>query len=137
LELSLENACAGGGGFGLGNVAGGLEGDRERGVGQRVGGSESSEGEGGTDGLLQRACVAKGANQPVVGFVVSGIGGDGGAKGLGRSRWLAGCKQGYSVVRERSGGRLVGCGHGSLQDNGWDGLRLRRRGVSDRPVAIG
>lgn len=50
LDFPLENAGAGGGGFSLGDVARGLKGDGEGGVGERVGGGEDSEGEGRGDG---------------------------------------------------------------------------------------
>jgi hypothetical protein len=114
LELPLENAGTGGGGLGLWNVAGGLQGDGERGVGQGVGRRERNEGQGRTDGLLKVAGVAEGADQAVMGFSVRRVGGDGGAKGAGSAGWLAGCKQFNATLGERIGGGVVGWGHGCL-----------------------
>lgn len=89
----LQDAGAGGGGFGLGNVAGGLERDGERGVGEGVLGSERGERECGADGLLEMAGVAEGADETVVGLVVVEVGGDGGAEGAGGFVGTAGGEQ--------------------------------------------
>ena len=114
MELPLEDAGLGGGGFGLGNVPGGLEGDGKGGVGEGVGGGEGGEGEGGADGLLERASIAEGADETVVGFEVVRIGCDGGAEGPGSAGGVTGGEQGDACFKVRIGGGVVGGGHGCL-----------------------
>jgi hypothetical protein len=87
LHLPLKNASAGGGSLGLRNVARALQRDRQRGVGERVGGRDGCECEGGGDGWLELPRIAQGAHKAVVGFNMRlgalGSGGDGSAESLG------------------------------------------------------
>jgi len=83
LLLPLEDASTGRGGFGRLDVAGLLQGDGERGVGQRVIGREDGERQGRANRLAELARVAQGADQAVMGLDVGRVGGNGGAKGLG------------------------------------------------------
>jgi len=112
LDFPLEDASAGGGGFGLGDMAGVLQGDGERGVGERVRGREGGEREGCGDGGFQAAGVAESADEAVVGFDVRGIGIDGGAVGLGCLSRRAVGEQLKGALREGVGGGSVGGGHG-------------------------
>ena len=114
MELPLKNARTGGGGFGFRNVAGGLERDGERGVGQGVGRGESDEGQGCADGLLEASGVAEGSDEAVMSFEVRGVGGDGGAEGAGGTGGLADGQQFNAALGERIGGGVVGWGHVSL-----------------------
>lgn len=90
LNFPLEDAGAGGGGFRLGDVAGGLQADGESGVGEGIGWGEGSERQGRADGLVELAGIAEGANETVVGFDILRVGGDGGAKGLRGISGIAG-----------------------------------------------
>ncbi len=92
-ESPLEDAGAGGGGFGLRDVSGALQGDGEGGVGQGVVGGEGGEGEGSGDGLLEATGVGQGADEAVVGFDVVFVRGERGAEDLSRLDGEAGFKQ--------------------------------------------
>jgi len=110
LLLPLKNAGAGGGGFGLVDVTGLLQGDGERRVSQRIFGRENGEGHGRAYRLVELPGVAQGANEAVMGFNVIGIGGDGGAEGSSCFRGLPGSQQVKSMLRERVGGGRIGHG---------------------------
>lgn len=117
LNFPLEDAGAGRGGFGLGDVACGLERDGERGVGERVCWREGGESQGRGDGLFQETGIAEGADEAMMGIEVCGIGGDGDAKGCGGFGGLAGGEEidGALVfgLCKRFDGK-VGFGHGCL-----------------------
>ena len=114
LKFPFKDASTGGGSFSLRHKAGGLQRDGERGVGERVGGSESGERHRGRHGLIELTGIPKSANQAVMGLNVCGIGCDGCAKRVGGLTGRAGCKQSQAFFRKRCGGLWIGCGHGSL-----------------------
>jgi hypothetical protein len=118
LKLPFEDAGAGGGGFGLGNVAGGLKRDGERCVGERIGGCEGGEGKRGGDGLLELTGVAESANEAVMRFdlrlAVIRRGGDYGPKGFGGFGGRSSGEQVESLLGKRFGGVGVGFSHGCL-----------------------
>jgi hypothetical protein len=104
-QLRAHRAC-------VGYVASLLQGDRKRGVSKRISRREDGKGHGGGNGLVKLAGVAQGANEAVMGFNVGCVGGDGGLKGLGRLRRLAGSEKIESAVGKRVGGGKFG--HGCL-----------------------
>jgi hypothetical protein len=110
LSLPLQDAGASGGGFSLRNVAGLLQGDRKRGVGERVSRCEDGKRQCGGDGFVKMTGVAQGANEAVMGFNMGWIGGDGGSKGLGRLRRLTGSEKIESLVGKRVGRGEIGHG---------------------------
>ena len=114
LDLPLQNAGAGGGGFSLGHVAGMLQRNGEGSVGQGVMGSKRGEGEGGGDGLLEAAGVAQSADEAVMRLDVRRVGGDGGAEGLDRFGWGAGSEQIEPALGKGFGSWSAGLGHDSL-----------------------
>jgi len=112
LNLPLQHAGAGGGGFGLGHVAGSLQADGECCVSQGIEWGEGSERQGGTDGLVELTGIAQGANEAVVGLNMILIDGDGGAKELCGISSIAGGEQVKATLAERFGGGCFGLGHG-------------------------
>lgn len=107
-ELPLQDTCAACGSFRLRDVAGMLQGDRQRRVGQRVVGSEDGESHGRGDGLVELAGIAQSANQAVMGFNVGWVGGDGGAKRLRCLKGGSGGELVESALGERVGGGRIG-----------------------------
>jgi hypothetical protein len=99
LLLPLKDAGAGGGGFGLGDVSGALEGNGEAGVGERVLGRECREAEGGGDGRFQALLVGESANEAMMGFDVVVLGRYGGAEGVFGSIGIVGREQIEAVLR--------------------------------------
>jgi hypothetical protein len=93
LLLPFEDAGAGGGCLGLGDVAGALESNGKSSVGERVIGGEDREGHGGGDRVVELAGVAEGADETVMGLHVAGIVVNGGAKGRSCLSRLAGGEQ--------------------------------------------
>lgn len=116
LLLPLKDPGPCGGSLSLRHVAGALQGDGERGVGQRVGGCDGGERQGRGDGLLEQAGVAEGANEAVMGFGVRfgvfrscGNCRSEGTCCLGR---LPGGEEIEGALVEQFGGGGVGFGHG-------------------------
>jgi len=83
LKLPLQNAGASSCGFCFRDMAGALQCNGERGVGQRVVGSKDRESHGRGEGLVELAGIAQSANEAVMRLDVCRIGGNGGAEGLG------------------------------------------------------
>lgn len=108
MDFPLEDASAGGGGFGLGDMAGVLQGDGERGMGERVVGGQCDEGHGGGDGVVELASIAQSTHQAVMRFNMACVHGDNSAKGLGGIRRGSFGKQIDSELRERVGCERTG-----------------------------
>lgn len=119
LNLPLQHASAGGGDLGFRHMTGVLQGDGERGVGERVGGGEGDQRESRSNGSFKAAGVAQGADQAMVGFNMSGIDGEDGAEGACGRSGIAGGKQVESALGEQVGSGVVDCGHGCIEDIGW------------------
>lgn len=83
-------------------------------MGQRVVRSERNQREGRGDGLLQTAGITQSADEAVMRFVISWVGGDGAAKGLGRLSGGAGGEQIKPALGKGFGSWSAGLGHGSL-----------------------
>jgi hypothetical protein len=110
LLLPLEDAGACGCGFGLGNVAGVLERDGKRCVGERVRGRERGEAQRDTDGLFELAAVAEGADETVMSLDVFAVKIDGRAEEARGGGGVARGKRVDAVLAERVGSR--GCAGG-------------------------
>jgi hypothetical protein len=112
LGFPFENAGAGGSGLCFGDMAGLLQGYRECGVGERIVRGQGGEREGGSYGLFETACVAKGTNEAVVCLEGSGIRGDGGAEGFDGEGSIAGGELIHCALAEFFG--CVRLSHGIL-----------------------
>ena len=112
MGFPLQNARTRGGSLGLRDVAGSLEGDRESGVGERVLGRENRESHCGGDGLVELTGVAESPDQAVMRLDMAGVGGNGGAKGVGCGGWVSGGKQFEAVFAMGVGGIGFAEGHG-------------------------
>jgi hypothetical protein len=110
LLLPLKDSRACGGGLSLGDLAAALQGDGQRGVGERIVGGEGCQSHCSGDGVVECAGIAQGADQPMMSLNVARISGDGGAKSLGRFRRLALCEQVEATVGVRVGGVRIGHG---------------------------
>ncbi len=100
-------------------------------MGQRVLRSERHECEGSSYGLLETPGVSQSADEAVMCFVISRVGGDGGAKGPGRLSSGAGGKQIKPALGEGFGNWSAGLGHLSLLGSQRQSLGYRLRRESD------
>lgn len=90
----------------------------QRRVRQRIVWREHSERKRCANRLLEPARIAQRAHQTMMGHDVLRIGGNRGAKGLGRLRRTACCEQIEAALRERiAGGTREN--HDCFQNNGW------------------
>jgi hypothetical protein len=113
LLLPLEDAGTCGCGFGLGNVAGVLERDGKRCVGERIRGRERGEAQRDADGIFELAAVAEGADEAVMGLNMFAVAVDGRAEEAGGGDGVAGSKRVDALLAERVGSRgCVGGFHG-------------------------
>jgi hypothetical protein len=112
LDLPFKDAGAGCGSFSLGHVAGSLQRDRERGMGQRVRRGERCERHRRFHRFIELTSIAESANKSVVGLIVRGIRGDGGAKRISGLKGRADSEKGEAFFGKRFSGLWIGRGHG-------------------------
>ena len=118
LNLPLQDARARGSGLSFRDVAGALQRDGQRGVSERITGSESRKSQGRGDRLFEAPGVAQSPDEAMMGLEVIGVGCDGRTEGLRSLKWQPRGQQIKAGLGKLFGGLCVGFCHGCYQDIG-------------------